>query len=352
MAFRTRRKTSAFTLTSGLRECLAASAIPFGMRQWDMNGRLELVLQPFQEEDLWGGKDVQWMMKLALAGNHSLAEEVRTIEEGPNRVRRHEELMGGMYLLVNTLLREPSDLIGSLNPAERGDVVPESQDDEFEEKEIKEASRAEEYDGIYLELGLLLSCKMRDRDASDRAQRMRQRYLVRDGHLFVKRQVRNPRRVICSRNRQIDVVAALHDGIAEGHRGVDPTYAKISELYYWDGMMEMVDFAMQAYRKPLYGDRFLEVSYIYSGWRGRIEILIGASGDIILAEELYLRSVVDEEMARCMAYICKIDPAAPLDISYVVPESIATRVLNDEAPYMESQTTAFTHEGVPLIIID
>ncbi|GBG59545.1 hypothetical protein CBR_g49805 [Chara braunii] len=50
------------------------------------------------------------------------------------------------------------------------------------------------------------------------------------------------------------------------------------------------DFAMQAYRKPLYGDRFLEVSYIYSGGRGRIEILIGASGDIILAEELYLRS--------------------------------------------------------------
>ncbi|GBG73925.1 hypothetical protein CBR_g17640 [Chara braunii] len=99
-----------------------------------------------------------------------------------------------------------------------------------------------------------------------------------------------------------------------------------------------------AFRKPLYGDRFLEVSYIYSGGRGRIEILIGASGDITLAEELYLRSVADEEMARCMAYICKIDPT-PLDISYVVPESIATRVLNDEAPDMDSQTATLTHEG-------
>ncbi|GBG71138.1 hypothetical protein CBR_g8440 [Chara braunii] len=118
--------------------------------------------------------------------------------------------------------------------------------------------------------------------------------------------------------------------------------------YLGDGYSHVVgtDFAMQAYRKPLYGDRFLEVSYIYSGGRGRIEILIGASGDIILAEELYLRSVADEEMARCMAYICKIDPAAPLDISYVVPESIATRVLNDEAPDMESQTATPTHEGV------
>ncbi|GBG63243.1 hypothetical protein CBR_g37328 [Chara braunii] len=90
-----------------------------------------------------------------------------------------------------------------------------------------------------------------------------------------------------------------------------------------------------AYRKPLYGDRFLEVSYIYSGGRGRIEILIGATGNIILAEELYLRSIADEEMARCMAYIFKIDPAAPLDISYVVLESIATRVLNDEARDLE-----------------
>ncbi|GBG59573.1 hypothetical protein CBR_g49833 [Chara braunii] len=104
-----------------------------------------------------------------------------------------------------------------------------------------------------------------------------------------------------------------------------------------------------AFRKPLYGDRFLEVSYIYSGGRGRIEILIGASGDITLAEELHLRSVADEEMARCMAYICKIDPAAPLDISYVVPESIATRVLNDEAPDMESQTATLTHEGMKAI---
>ncbi|GBG82182.1 hypothetical protein CBR_g34464 [Chara braunii] len=121
------------------------------------------------------------------------------------------------------------------------DEMPESHDDEFEEGEIKEAFRAEEYDGIYLELGLLLSCEMRLRDASDRAQRMLQRYLVRDGHLFIRREVGNPRRVVCGRNRQIDVIAALHDGIAGGHRGVQATYAKISELYYWDGMMDIVE---------------------------------------------------------------------------------------------------------------
>ncbi|GBG69865.1 hypothetical protein CBR_g4692 [Chara braunii] len=118
--------------------------------------KAEFVLKPFEEEDPWGGKDVQWMMKLALAGTHSLVEEVRTIEEGSDHAEKHEELMGGMYLLVNTLLQGNFDQISSPNPTENEDVVPESQDDEFEEGEIKEAFCAEEYDGIYLELGPLL----------------------------------------------------------------------------------------------------------------------------------------------------------------------------------------------------
>ncbi|GBG91091.1 hypothetical protein CBR_g51825 [Chara braunii] len=180
------------------------------------------------------------MMELVLASSHSLVEDMRTIEEGPSQVERHEDMMGGMYLLVNMLLQESLSQSGSLNPAGNVDEVSESQDDKFEEGEIKEAFRAEEYDGIYLELGLLLSCKMRLRDASDRAQRMLQRYLVRDGHLFIRREVGNPRRVVCGRNRQIDVIAALHDGIAGGHRGVQTTYAKISDMYYLDGMMAMI----------------------------------------------------------------------------------------------------------------
>ncbi|GBG70078.1 hypothetical protein CBR_g5710 [Chara braunii] len=185
--------------------------------------RADLVLKPFEEEDPWGGKDVQWMMELALASSHSLVEDMRTIEEGPGQVERHEDLIGGMYLIVNTLLQDGLDQSGSLNPTGNVDEVPESQDDEFEEKEIKEVFRAEEYGGIYLERGLRLSCEMLLRDASDRAQRMVQRYLVRDDHLFVRREAGNPRSVVCGKNRQIDVVAALHDGIAGGHRGVQAT---------------------------------------------------------------------------------------------------------------------------------
>ncbi|GBG61660.1 hypothetical protein CBR_g23175 [Chara braunii] len=159
--------------------------------------KTKLVFKVFEKEDPWGGKDVQWMMKLALAGTHSPVEEVRMIEEGSDQVEKHEDLMGGMYLLVNTVLQGNFDQAGSLNPVENEDIGAESQDDEFEEGEIKEAFRAKEYDGIYLKLGLLLSCEMRDRDASEMAEKMRHLYLVRDGHLFVKRQVGCSRRFVC-----------------------------------------------------------------------------------------------------------------------------------------------------------
>ncbi|GBG70225.1 hypothetical protein CBR_g6356 [Chara braunii] len=200
----------------------------------------ELVPKPFQEEDPWGSKDVGWMMKLVLAATHSLVEEVRAIEEGPTQVEEHDQLMGGMYLLTNMLLQRDFDRKGSFSHEEDEILVPESRDDEFEEREIKEAFRAEEYDGIYRELGLLLSCEIRDRDASAKAQKMRHLYVVRDGHLFIKRQVGNPKRILYGRNRQIDIIAGLHDGIAGGHRGVSATCAKISELYHWDGMLMMV----------------------------------------------------------------------------------------------------------------
>ncbi|GBG85178.1 hypothetical protein CBR_g39743 [Chara braunii] len=177
---------------------------------------------------------------LRFESTHGLVEEVRTIEEGLARVEEHEQLMGGMYLLTNTLLQGDFDRKGSFSHEEDEILVPGSRDDEFEEGEIKEAFRAEEYDGIFRELGLLLSCEMRDRDASAKAQKMRHLYVVRDGHLSIKRQVGNPKRIICGRNRQTDIIAALHDGIARGHRGVGATCAKISELYHWDGMLTMV----------------------------------------------------------------------------------------------------------------
>ncbi|GBG63355.1 hypothetical protein CBR_g37712 [Chara braunii] len=187
-----------------------------------------------------GFLDQEEDVRLHINETHSLAEEVRTIEEGPTQVEEHEQLMGGMYLLTNTLLQGNFDQRSAVSSEEGELLIPESQNDEFEEGEIREAFRAEEYDGICRELGLLLSCEIRDRDASAKAQKMTHLYVVRDDHLFIKRHVGNPKRIVCGRNRQIDVIAALHDGIAGGHRGVSATCAKISELYHWDGMLTMV----------------------------------------------------------------------------------------------------------------
>ncbi|GBG76176.1 hypothetical protein CBR_g21925 [Chara braunii] len=125
---------------------------------------------------------------------------------------------------------------------EEGDnVVHEREDDDFEEGEIKEAFRAEEYEGVYLELEMLLSCEMRERDACARILKMRPNFLVRDDHLFMRSKGKAPRRVVCGAARQIDVMAALHDGTAGGHRSADTAYLKIHELYYWDGMRQMID---------------------------------------------------------------------------------------------------------------
>ncbi|GBG78610.1 hypothetical protein CBR_g27836 [Chara braunii] len=202
--------------------------------------RPNLVLKPYVEEDSWGMPDVDWMMDLALASKYQLHEDLLTIEDGALQVDKHEKVIGGVYLLANALLQEEV-VRNTVQDQEEGDnVVHEREDDDFEEGEIKEAFRAEEY-GVYLELGMRLSCEMRERDACARVLKMRSNFLVRDDHLFMRSKGMTPRRVVCGVARQIDVMAALHDGTAGGHRSTDTTYLKIHELYYWDGMRQMID---------------------------------------------------------------------------------------------------------------
>ncbi|GBG92631.1 hypothetical protein CBR_g56535 [Chara braunii] len=158
--------------------------------------RPDLVLKPYIEEDSWG-MPVDWMMELPLAGNYQLHEDLLTIEDGALQVGKHEKVIGGVYLLANALLQEevikntPQDqeevIRNTAQDQEEGDnVIHEKEDDDFEERDIKEAFRAEEYEGVNVELGMLLSCKMRERDACARVLKMRPSFLVRDGHLFMR----------------------------------------------------------------------------------------------------------------------------------------------------------------------
>ncbi|GBG69356.1 hypothetical protein CBR_g4050 [Chara braunii] len=174
-------------------------------------------------------------------GKYQLQEDLLTTEDAALQVGKHEKVIGGVYLLANALLQEEVVRNTVLDQEEGDNVVHEREDDDFEEGEIKEAFRAEEYEGVYLELGMLFSCEMRERDACARVLKMRPSFLVRDGHLFMRSKGKAPRRVVCGVVHQIDVMAALHDGTAGGHRSTKTTYLKIHELYYWDGMGNMID---------------------------------------------------------------------------------------------------------------
>ncbi|GBG82734.1 hypothetical protein CBR_g36263 [Chara braunii] len=193
-----------------------------------------IVIKTFEEEDPWGGKDVEWMKKLALAEIYRLSEERLTIEEEIHAIEARVMHEADVNFLVNSILQVQEGVSGSQDP------VKDMEEDEFEEGEITEAFRAKEYDGVYRELGLLLSCEIREREASLRVHEMWPRFVVHDGHLFIKNEAGNPRRVICGRHRQIDVIAALHDGPAGGHGAFALTYAKARELYDWEGMSEMI----------------------------------------------------------------------------------------------------------------
>ncbi|GBG91989.1 hypothetical protein CBR_g54084 [Chara braunii] len=145
--------------------------------------RPDLVLKPYIEEDCRGMSGVDWMMDLALAGKYELQEDLLMIESGALQEGKHEKVIGGMYLLANTPLKEEAVKNTVLDQEEvveqeGGDnVIHEREDDDFEEGEIKEAFRAEEYEGVYLVLGMLLSCEMRERDACARVLKMRARQI-------------------------------------------------------------------------------------------------------------------------------------------------------------------------------
>ncbi|GBG84744.1 hypothetical protein CBR_g39122 [Chara braunii] len=156
-------------------------------------------------------------------------------------VEGHERSIGGIYLLTNALLQDEVARIGDQRQGENENVIHEGEDDDLEKGEIKEVFRMEEYDGIYLELIMLLSCEMRERDACEKVLKMRSNFLVRNDHLFITSKGKRPKRVVCGVNHQIDVMAALHDGTAGGHRSADATYLKIHDLYYWDGMGHMIE---------------------------------------------------------------------------------------------------------------
>ena len=102
-----------------------------------------------------------------------------------------------------------------------------------------------EYTDEFLKIGHYLETLMRPEELTDSEyrsiRRKAQRFYVRDGHLFRKgRPGETPRRVVCDRDVQKQIIREMHDAHWAGHRSVGPTFSKIRLGYFWPGMWDMI----------------------------------------------------------------------------------------------------------------
>ncbi|GBG80626.1 hypothetical protein CBR_g31086 [Chara braunii] len=119
-------------------------------------------------------------------------------------------------------------------------VVNQMQERKNEDQEGKKIFCAQIYEGIFREIELLLVGNKQPSEVSVKATEEAERYVLRGDHLFRKEEGAMPRKVVCGRSRQLDVIQTMHDGLAGGHRSSKGTLAKIAPLYYWSGMASMV----------------------------------------------------------------------------------------------------------------
>ncbi|GBG71136.1 hypothetical protein CBR_g8437 [Chara braunii] len=119
-------------------------------------------------------------------------------------------------------------------------LVNQSREEQDADQKEQEFFLIQIYEGIFREIGLLLVGNKQPTEVSSKAREEAEKYVLRNGHLLKKEEGMIPRRVICGRSRQLDVIQAMHDGLAGGHRSSKGTLAKIVPLYFWPGMAGMV----------------------------------------------------------------------------------------------------------------
>ncbi|GBG80404.1 hypothetical protein CBR_g30869 [Chara braunii] len=188
--------------------------------------RPELVVEePFIEEDPWGQQTVEEMMRLTLTDDIDLMLDPLTIEQGYRQSDDAFQTIGRVSFIMNLLLHEDRP---RLMTTEEGG------------SEIKEAFKEKEYEGEYKKIDMWLNGELDESEVDPIMMKKSKGFIVRDGHLFKKAADGVPKRVVCGTSRQLDVIAALHDGVAGGHRSARVTLNKIQRLYLWKVMSKMV----------------------------------------------------------------------------------------------------------------
>ncbi|GBG59797.1 hypothetical protein CBR_g54899 [Chara braunii] len=176
---------------------------------------------------------------------------VAELREGPvtTRGRREEKdawraIVGPKEELIAMAVEGGREAVMSLVESwERKElqrVVNQMQEGKDGGKEGEEFFYVQSYEGLFREIGLLLVGNKQPTEVSIKAREEAERYVLRGGHLFRREEGAMLRRVVCGRSRQVNVIQAMHDGLAGGHRSSKGTLAKITPIYYWPGMAGMV----------------------------------------------------------------------------------------------------------------
>ncbi|GBG58704.1 hypothetical protein CBR_g105 [Chara braunii] len=196
--------------------------------------RSELVMEgPFIEEDPWGEQTAEEMMRLALTDDIDLMLDPLTIEQGHVQADDAFQTVGRMSYIMNLLVHE--DRLRLMNVEEGS-------------SEVKEAFKEKEYEGEYKKIGMWLNGELDESEVDPVVRETSKGFVVRDGHLFKKVADGVPKRVVCGISRQLDVIVALHDGVAGRHISARVTLNKIQRLYLWEGMSKMViDFCKSCF---------------------------------------------------------------------------------------------------------
>ncbi|GBG61967.1 hypothetical protein CBR_g26130 [Chara braunii] len=176
---------------------------------------------------------------------------VAELREGPVAIRGRKEekdswgaIVGPKEELIAMVIEGGRETVMSLVESwERRELqlmVNQMQERQGEDQEGKEFFYVQMYEGVFREIGLLLVGNKQSVEVSIKAREEAERYVIRNDHLFKREEGIMPRRVVCGRSMQLDVIQAMHDGLAGGHRSSKGTLAKMTPLYYWPGIAGMV----------------------------------------------------------------------------------------------------------------
>ncbi|GBG60820.1 hypothetical protein CBR_g12557 [Chara braunii] len=170
----------------------------------------------------------------------TLAVVAKLREGSVTTVRRKEEKdswgaeVGAREELMEMAVEGGRDVVMTLAEAwaqkECQYLVNQTREEQDADRKEQEFFLIQMYEGVFRKIGVLLVGNKQPSEVSSKAREEDEKYVLRNGHLFKKEEGMTPRRVVCGRSRQLDVIQTMHDGLAGGHRLDDNLHLTTEEF--------------------------------------------------------------------------------------------------------------------------